>query len=363
MLPNPSHQHKEKSHGHHHNHHAHQASSIPPPRFVDLTPFDTKEAEEAAGAGLMLPPTSVGGSPQMTFPDGPIVVRPPHPNDFASIGSKGSSVEDVDDNTNFDEHNHSGESDYHHRPIEPTPPSPSRHPLTHRPITIDPNGVAPTARPPKPHNWSPEQPASEDSRFSVTSSNNNGQQQQQQPNGNNNKEDDMIIDEEEDVVVVQPPMPSFELVYDHCHPMYAKGLNWNWTAAGQVAMQPCPAGTEGLARWSCTMDGVGARNGHQASPTWTPHLPDMSNCSSLWVTHLLARIHSHRDSVLTLAEELAKNAKGKILYSGDLIRTADIIRQLVVRLESLLEETKDDGQDRRAHVIKELLNVSHNLMK
>lgn len=146
-------------------------------------------------------------------------------------------------------------------------------------------------------------------------------------------------------------MPPLDLLYDHCHPMYAKGLNWNWTAAGHVSMQPCPDGAEGMSRWACTTDVGGV-------PTWTPSFPDMSNCSSLWVTHLVGRIRSHKESMFTMAEELAKGAKGKKLYSGDLIRAADIVKQLVSRLETYLEESKEEDQERRANVIKELLNVS-----
>ncbi len=63
--------------------------------------------------------------------------------------------------------------------------------------------------------------------------------------------------------------------------------------------------------------------------------------------------------MFTMAEELAKGAKGKKMYSGDLIRAADIVKQLVSRLETYLEESlKEEDQERRANVIKELLNVS-----
>ncbi|KPM10509.1 Galactose binding lectin domain containing protein 2, partial [Sarcoptes scabiei] len=159
------------------------------------------------------------------------------------------------------------------------------------------------------------------------------------------------------LVPVPVPVPSIDLVYDYCRPMYAKNLNWNWTMAGSVLRQACPAGAKGVARWSCIIE-----NGE---PTWTPVLPDMSNCSSLWITHLLERLSS-QESIFSLAEELAKGAKGKILYSGDLISAADIIKQLVIRLETKLEESKDD-QDRRAHLIKELLNsvlnVASNLLE
>lgn len=117
--------------------------------------------------------------------------------------------------------------------------------------------------------------------------------------------------------------------------------------SGHVAVQPCPGGATGFARWSCT-------NWH-GIPSWTPPLPDMSDCSSLWVSHLENRINSGIESVVSLGEELAKNCREKLLYGGDLFRVTDIINQLVSRMEAALEETHNDHNQ---HVVRELLNVS-----
>lgn len=337
-----------------HNYHLSTSTVIPPPRFVDLSPFDTKEAEEAVGASIGAPSSATSGQEGgMSFPEGPIVVRPPHPSDYSPETMKSMEnvdfvVEDSSSSGNDDDDNNEGRTKPNageQRPAGGSYPllQPVQSPKMHNPSQV------PTARPPKPHPFDMEMPMSnEDGRVSLPSTINQHQPQHgHQPTLNGN---DLVIDEEEEVEV-HPAEPSPELTYDHCHPMYAKRLNWNWTAAGRVANQSCPDGAIGIARWSCNMD-----NG---VPTWNPPLPDMSNCSSPWVVHLLSRIHSHRDSVLSLAEELAKGAKGKIPFSGDLIRAADIIKQLVIRLETLLEETKDDDQqERRAHLIKELLNVS-----
>lgn len=34
-----------------------------------------------------------------------------------------------------------------------------------------------------------------------------------------------------------------------CPQVTARGLNWNWTLANTYAVQPCPGGATGLARW------------------------------------------------------------------------------------------------------------------
>lgn len=35
----------------------------------------------------------------------------------------------------------------------------------------------------------------------------------------------------------------------YCPQINARGLHWNWTLAGTYAVQPCPGGATGLARW------------------------------------------------------------------------------------------------------------------
>ena len=63
-----------------------------------------------------------------------------------------------------------------------------------------------------------------------------------------------------------------------CQPVTARQLQWNWTPAGQVALQPCPIGANGLARWYCADTPAG--------PVWQGTSPDMSDCKSLAITTL-----------------------------------------------------------------------------
>nr|XP_027202423.1 latrophilin Cirl-like isoform X3 [Dermatophagoides pteronyssinus] len=359
-------------HNGHHNHH-HQVS-FPPvvlfpeppmqpsngigsstalPPHIDLTSQDIKDQEEAVEKA----PLSIVDEP------GPIQVKPPKPIDL----SEDSSSMDQDDNnydlpsssddtSNDTPYNRASSSStttvssnpfgHHHVKQHPFnnaaqyPQSESSEPSSSSFPSLSIGKPVPTAKPPKPDNYDP--PQSPSSSYS----------ENDDPSSSYTSQPDDVL-----LVPVPVPVPSIDLVYDYCRPMYAKNLNWNWTMAGNVLRQACPIGARGIARWSCIID-----NGE---PTWTPHLPDMSNCSSLWIAHLLDRLRS-QESIFSLAEELAKQAKGKILYSGDLISAADIIKQLVIRLETKLEESKDD-QDRRAHLIKELLNsvlnVASNLLE
>ena len=103
-----------------------------------------------------------------------------------------------------------------------------------------------------------------------------------------------------------------------------------------------------MARWACVY--------YNGKPHWSPAKPNLSDCTSIWITHLEARINTGAEqSVVSLAEELAKSCKEKTLYGGDLFRTTDIINQLVARMEAAIYESMEDQQ--RQHVAKELLNV------
>lgn len=44
------------------------------------------------------------------------------------------------------------------------------------------------------------------------------------------------------------PTPNFGR-RSYCPQVSARGLHWNWTMAGTYAVQPCPGGATGLARW------------------------------------------------------------------------------------------------------------------
>ena len=65
---------------------------------------------------------------------------------------------------------------------------------------------------------------------------------------------------------------------NHCQPTFRRSVHWNWTAAGQVAIVPCPYGATGLARWACVEAEAGS--GAQTGAEWAGLQPDMSDCKS-----------------------------------------------------------------------------------
>ncbi|RMC13719.1 hypothetical protein DUI87_08799 [Hirundo rustica rustica] len=67
---------------------------------------------------------------------------------------------------------------------------------------------------------------------------------------------------------------------ESCDPMEARDIMWSRTRQGQVAKQPCPLGSIGVATFRCLApDGI-----------WEPQGPDLSNCSSPWINHITQKL-------------------------------------------------------------------------
>ncbi|CAG0896252.1 unnamed protein product [Darwinula stevensoni] len=104
---------------------------------------------------------------------------------------------------------------------------------------------------------------------------------------------------------------------DACPPKAARGLYWNWTDPGETAIQLCPGGANGYARWECL------------GPAWDSPHADLSDCSSIWLTNLQSRV-SEGESPVIVSTDLAQVASSKSLYGGDLWTSAHLFQILAV---------------------------------
>lgn len=84
-----------------------------------------------------------------------------------------------------------------------------------------------------------------------------------------------------------------------CWPTTARNLYWNWTGVGERAVQPCPGGATGLARWRCVPGLL------DAQPHWHPATPDLSECRSVWLTSLESRV-IEGDSLISITNDLSQ---------------------------------------------------------
>ena len=80
--------------------------------------------------------------------------------------------------------------------------------------------------------------------------------------------------ENESLYVVGSPS-----VATSCPPVTSRKLQWDWTPVGELAIQPCPIGATGLAKWNC-VDKEGRTTGADIQPHWEGLQPDMSDLPS-----------------------------------------------------------------------------------
>uniref|UniRef100_A0A3P9DCQ2 Adhesion G protein-coupled receptor L3 n=1 Tax=Maylandia zebra TaxID=106582 RepID=A0A3P9DCQ2_9CICH len=133
-----------------------------------------------------------------------------------------------------------------------------------------------------------------------------------------------------------PPQPPILPPQDFCNPVVTADISWPRTQQGQTAKQPCPVGTLGVATYMCV-----AHLGH-----WDTQGPDLSNCTSPWVNHIMQKLRSGETAAI-VARELAEQTKG-LLHPGDVPSTVRAMVQLVELLDVQLRNLTPGGKDSAA---------------
>ncbi|XP_071001304.1 adhesion G protein-coupled receptor L3-like, partial [Oncorhynchus clarkii lewisi] len=139
-----------------------------------------------------------------------------------------------------------------------------------------------------------------------------------------------------------PPQPPVIPPQDHCSPRVTAEVSWPRTQQGQMAKQPCPVGTLGVATYVCV-----AQQGY-----WDPQGPDISNCTSPWVNHIMQKLRSG-ETAAVVARELAEQTKG-LLRPGDVPSTVRAMAQLVDLLDVQLRNLTPGGKDSAARSLNKL---------
>lgn len=160
-------------------------------------------------------------------------------------------------------------------------------------------------------------------------------------------QDSEEYDDTPDISIEIVDIPAEEQPY-HCAPVTARNLAWNWTREGETAIQPCPAGSTGLARWLCSAD--------NDAVTWAAGQPDMSDCRSLSMTRLEAKVEGGElENVLSAS--LAHHTRSQIRYGGDIESAAAIMKTLSNRIQYLLQTQGDKFYNKAQYIQEVLLNL------
>nr|XP_020452820.1 adhesion G protein-coupled receptor L3-like isoform X4 [Monopterus albus] len=138
------------------------------------------------------------------------------------------------------------------------------------------------------------------------------------------------------------PQPPVLPPQDFCNPRLMADISWPRTQQGQTAKQPCPVGTLGVATYVCV-----AHLGY-----WDPQGPDLSNCTSPWVNHIMQKLRSGETAAI-VARELAEQTKG-LLRPGDVPSTVRAMAQLVELLDVQLRNLTPGGKDSAARSLTKL---------
>ena len=130
-----------------------------------------------------------------------------------------------------------------------------------------------------------------------------------------------------------------------CSMRKARNLTWNTTRAGNRAVQNCPDGANGYARWNCIVRGDAA--------TWDRDTPDLSECRSVWLTSLENRV-AEGDVILGISRDLSQvTNNSQMLYGGDMKITTKIIKNMAKKMAQDIRTYQDPSQ--RESSVTELL--------
>ncbi|XP_032962071.1 adhesion G protein-coupled receptor L3 isoform X11 [Rhinolophus ferrumequinum] len=139
---------------------------------------------------------------------------------------------------------------------------------------------------------------------------------------------------------------------ESCEAVEAREIMWFKTRQGQMAKQPCPAGTIGVSTYQCLApDGI-----------WDPQGPDLSNCSSPWVNHITQKLKSG-ETAANIARELAEQTRNH-LNAGDITYSVRAMDQLVGLLDVQLRNLTPGGKDSAARSLnKAMVETVNNLLQ
>ncbi|KAM6972556.1 adhesion G protein-coupled receptor L1-like [Aplochiton taeniatus] len=121
-----------------------------------------------------------------------------------------------------------------------------------------------------------------------------------------------------------------------CEGRVARGVQWPPTLKGEAVERPCPKGSLGLASYQCMLSPVG----------WSPIGPDLSNCTSPWVSQIAQKIKSGENAA-NIAGELVNLTRGRV-YAGDISMSVRLIEQLLDILDSQLQALRPANKESAA---------------
>ncbi|XP_045565863.1 adhesion G protein-coupled receptor L1 isoform X5 [Salmo salar] len=121
-----------------------------------------------------------------------------------------------------------------------------------------------------------------------------------------------------------------------CEGRVTRGVQWPPTPKGEMVERPCPKGSLGIASYQCVLSPV----------TWNSRGPDLSNCTSPWVSQIAQKIKSGENAA-NIAGELVNLTRGRV-YAGDVSMSVKLLEQLLDILDSQLQALRPANKESAA---------------
>ena len=166
-----------------------------------------------------------------------------------------------------------------------------------------------------------------------------------------------VIEDSEDVENEDISSPNdlivLETLINHCPPVTTRNLFWNWTLSGDLAIQPCPGGSSGFAKWRCGSDS-----------TWYTASPDLSECQSHWLTRLEDKLRKE-GNVVDVATDLTEFLVSKTLYGGDLTMITHLLQSLAhnARQNIISMPKQEDRENLATSLVEATLKIGSKLLE
>lgn len=138
-----------------------------------------------------------------------------------------------------------------------------------------------------------------------------------------------------------------------CPPTVSRKMHWNRTKSGDTAIQPCPEGSSGLAKWVCGSE-------FENSASWTGFQPDLGDCKSQALSDLEVRVRKE-DPEHVIVSKLVQltnpgSSSARDLYGGDVESALNVLHDVGNRLQYKLK-SQPDMYNKESHVQQILQNV------
>ncbi|XP_063060319.1 adhesion G protein-coupled receptor L1-like [Engraulis encrasicolus] len=127
-----------------------------------------------------------------------------------------------------------------------------------------------------------------------------------------------------------------------CDGRVTRGVQWPPTHRGETVERPCPKGSLGIASYQCVYSPV----------MWSPRGPDLSNCTSPWVSQVAQKIKSGENAA-HIAGVLVNHTQGRV-YAGDVTSSVRLLEQMLDILDAQLQALRPGNKETAARSYSKL---------